>query len=105
MVEKVIDLREELDAPAHLVVQREVNDAIAGRVSRPEVIDAVRLVPIILVSAGVRTPHGLEIQVRGDFRGGLVFRERLQKLARQQAKEGKEKVYFQSLLYWGSQVV
>src|SRR5579872_698316 len=77
LVEQIIDLHEKLRSLLHLVVRSKVHDGIARRKPLPEVVDAVGLIQIVFVASREGPPHGIEVQIRRDFRGGLVFDERL----------------------------
>src|SRR5580698_4134720 len=63
MIEKIIDLHRQLQAPREIVMRAKVCDRVARRNARPEIEDTVGFVCIILVPARIRTRryHLIEI--------------------------------------------
>ncbi len=53
MVEEVVNSYEQLNTVLQLVPCREVHNPIAGRRSRPEIVDAVGVALVIFVAAGI----------------------------------------------------
>src|SRR5262249_40157110 len=60
MIEQVIDLNEETHVLLRLILSPRVQHSIAGRKSGAEVVDGVRPVLVILITARIRSSHCVE---------------------------------------------
>jgi hypothetical protein len=81
-IEQVVNLREELEARAHLVVSAQVRNSIAGRRSRPEIVETVRRILVIFVPSRERTGHRPKVQIHKYFGCKLVVHVRFQHVLR-----------------------